>query len=93
MGVVKQRLGDLRVHFTKPVSDSIRELVSKTRQSSVEICELCGESGIKFLETRQMGWVEPLCDICRNTCLTLEQHQDKTSKPPVWMLEKNNKLK
>jgi len=41
VGVVKRKLGDLRVQFRTPVSDSIRALTDKARELSVEICELC----------------------------------------------------
>lgn len=65
VGVVKYKLGDLRVQFTAPVSDNIRNLVEKAREISVEICEICAAPCNKAAKSEQMQWVEPLCESCR----------------------------
>jgi len=65
VGVLKYKLGDLRVQFTAPVSDNIRDLVEKARERSVEICEICAAPCKKAPESEQMQWVEPLCENCR----------------------------
>lgn len=61
VGVLKNKLGDLRVQFTAPVSDNIGGLVEKARNKSVEICEICATPCNKASESGQMQWVEPLC--------------------------------
>jgi len=65
VGVLKYKLGDLRVQFTAPVSDNIRDLVEKARDLSVNICELCAAPCNKAPESKQVQWVEPLCESCR----------------------------
>lgn len=66
VGVVKYKLGDLRVQFVAPVSDNIRDLVDKARDISVNICELCAAPCNKAPETEQVNkYAGPLCDDCR----------------------------
>lgn len=65
VGVLKYKFGDLRVQFTAPVSDNIRDLVDKAREYSTEICEICAAPCRKTLESEQMQWVAPLCESCR----------------------------
>jgi len=65
VGVLKNKLGDLRVQFNAPVSDNIRGLVEKARDKSVEICEICAAPCKSEPKSVQMKWIEPLCDSCR----------------------------
>ncbi len=65
VGVLKFKFGDLRIQFTAPVSDNIRDLVEKARKISVEICEVCGAPCEKNLKSNPMQWDEPLCENCR----------------------------
>lgn len=66
VGVLKNKLGNLRVQFTAPVSDNIRGLVEKARDISVEICEICAAPCNKATETEQVNKCdEPLCKNCR----------------------------
>lgn len=65
VGVLKNKLGDLRVQFTAPVSDNIRCLVEKARDKSVEICEICAAPCKKTAKSEQMQWIDPLCENCR----------------------------
>lgn len=65
VGVLKNKLGDLRVQFNAPVSDNTRDLVEKARNKSVEICEICAAPCKKTPESERMKWIEPLCEKCR----------------------------
>ena len=87
VAVVKQKMGDLRVQFSAPVSDGIRELASKARERSNEVCELCTAPCERLPETDRVGWVESICDSCRTRHHPQLRPQDKTLNPPVWKLE------
>jgi hypothetical protein len=66
VGVLKYKLGDLRVQFTAPVSDNIRDLVEKARDLSVTICELCAAPCNKAPESEHVNkCASPLCESCR----------------------------
>ena len=93
IGVVKQKMGDLRVQFNAPVSDNIRVLVEVARKSSIEVCEICAAPCKKPPETVRVGWVESICDSCRTRHRSQLRPRDKTPKRPVWELERNNKTK
>ena len=72
VGVVKYKLGDLRVQFFAPVSDNIRDLVDKARDLSVNICELCAAPCNKAPESEQASkCAAPLCEGCRKAHLSL----------------------
>lgn len=62
--IVKQKLGDLRVQFSAPVSDGIRDLVDKAREHSTKICEMCAAPCNEVSVSMQIGWVKPLCATC-----------------------------
>lgn len=64
VGVVKYKLGDLRVQFIAPVSENIRALVDNARDLSVNICELCAAPCDKASENEQAS-AGPLCESCR----------------------------
>lgn len=93
VAIVKQKLGNLRVQFNAPLSDSIRNLVDKARERSNEVCEICAAPCQKLPETERVGWVESICDSCRTRHRPQLRSQDKTLKPPVWKLERNNRMK
>lgn len=93
IGVVKQKLGDLRVQFSAPVSDGIRDLADKARERSIEICEYCAAPYKQLPESEHVGWVESICDSCHTRHHPPLRPQDKTPKPPVWELERNNRSK
>lgn len=94
VGIVKQKLGDLRVQFraSVPVSDNIRALVEMARIRSVGICELCAAPCKKTSKSEQTRWIEPLCENCLKAQLSLQRTQDK-AELPVWMQLRNNDLK
>ena len=93
VGVVKQKLGELRVQFNAPISGGIRDLVNEARKRSNKICELCAAPCKKLSESERVGWVESICDCCRTRHRPQLRPQDKTPKPPVWKLERNNRTK
>ena len=93
IGVVMQKLGDLRVQFSAPVSDGIRDLANKARECSTEVCELCTAPCKKPPETERVSWVESICDSCHTHHHPPLRPQDKTPKPPARKLERNNRKK
>ena len=64
VGVVKQKMGDLRVQFSAPVSDAIRDLVDKARERSNEVCEICAAPCNEVLDLKKVGWMKLLCATC-----------------------------
>lgn len=66
VGVVKHKLGDLRMQFNSPVSDSIRNLVDKAGERSTTVCELCAAPCNKVPDLKKVGWMKPLCATCRD---------------------------
>ena len=66
VGIVKHKLGELRVQFNAPVSDGIRELASKVRERSSEVCEICAAPYNEVLDLKKVGWMKPLCATCRD---------------------------
>jgi len=90
--ILKQKFGRLRVQSLYGYSEAIRALVEKAYQRSMETCELCGAPAKCDKERELSGWVEALCDNCRKEHRPPPRIRDKT-KLPVWMMERDGKLK
>jgi hypothetical protein len=90
--ILKQKFGTLRVQSLNSYSEAIRALVEKAYERSMVICELCGAPAIYDKDRELAGWVETLCDNCRKELRPPSRNRDKT-KLPVWMAERDGKLK
>lgn len=93
VGILKQKVGTLRVQFDKRVSEKIEALVAKAYERSTETCELCGAPAPSIDNThRPSGPIETLCERCYKAHRLPPRLQDKTVLP-VWMQERNKHLK
>lgn len=92
VGILKEKVGTLRVQFRTRVSGAIRALVNKAGERSAEICELCGAPAQFDCEHELSRGVKVLCESCRKALRPLPHPHDKT-KLPVWMQERDGKLK
>jgi len=64
VGVVKEKLGDLRVQFNPQDNDSILDLMDRAKERSIKICEMCAAPCNPVSDLKQIGWVKPLCATC-----------------------------
>ena len=93
VGILKQKVGTLRVQFDKRVSEKIEALVAKAYERSTETCELCGAPAHRIDNThRPSGPVETLCESCYKAHRPPLRARDK-SVLPVWMQERDKQLK
>lgn len=65
VGILKQKVGTLRVQFHGRVNDAIESVATKAYEQSKVICELCGAPTHCDSEQQLTRWVETLCDTCR----------------------------
>ncbi len=93
VSILKQKTGTLRVQFDKRVSEHIEALVTQAYERSMETCELCGAAA-QLDRKRGLGkWTETLCESCRKVHHSPPHRPQDKTKLPVWMRERDSKLK
>lgn len=96
VGILKQKFGTLRVQLDTRltrVSEAIDAVIAKAYEQSMEICELCGAPALRPDSIRRsIGAIKTLCENCRKAHCPPPHPQDITVLP-VWMQERNSKLK
>ena len=93
ISILKQKAGTLRVQFDNSVSEQIEALVTQAYERSMETCELCGAAA-QLDRKRGLGkWTETLCESCRKVHHSPPHRPQDKTKLPVWVRERDNKLK
>ena len=63
---VKEKFGGLRFYINgvdKSISKEVYKYIGEAEEKSYKTCEACGQPG----EPKGGGWVQTLCDDCRNS--------------------------
>ena len=57
---IKEKYGELRIYMSSYVPE-IEEIINEATRKSLEICEICGESGERI---DRSGWLMTRCEEC-----------------------------
>ena len=75
VGILKQKVGTLRVQFHGMANDAIEAVATKASEQSKEICKLCGAPAHCGSERELTRWVETLCVVARHKLPTLRDEE------------------
>lgn len=62
VGQISEKFAGLRVYLDSPYTKEINELISRTQDASLLICEICGRRGERGFRPGSRIWLKTLCE-------------------------------